>query len=288
MFGKKGAFTIRRCKNCGLGWCDPMLTGKRAKEYYPSTTYYSYSDAGQKGFFSGLRTYMVLRARKPTVISSLLGLFISVPAIPDWRKHGKLLDIGCGSGTTISLLKKIGWEVYGLDIDKHAIAAAQKNGLSNVTLGGYHGLTKYPDGFFDVIRLYEVIEHLDRPDDCIQAAYKKLKKGGELIIGTSNFDSLVRRIFGTYWYNLDTPRHTYQFTPKTLKKIISSAGFTISSVQFSSAAGWVGSIQYVLEEFLSKKLDLINKPLIVLLFYPWEWILDRLHTGDIFVIRARK
>jgi 2-polyprenyl-3-methyl-5-hydroxy-6-metoxy-1,4-benzoquinol methylase len=264
-----------------------MLVGKQAKEYYPSTSYYSYN-IGHGGFFAKLRTYMILHDKQRTVLNSLLRLFISVPAIPVWKEHGKILDIGCGNGATLSLLKKIGWGVYGVDIDRHAIALARRTGLSNVKLGTYKSLKEHPDEYFDVIRLYEVIEHLDRPDDCIELAFTKLKKGGELIIGTSNFDSLVRRVFGTYWYNLDVPRHTYQFTPTTLKNIIMNVGFTSQSVRFSSAAGWVGSIQYILEELSSTKLNLINQPLLVILCYPWEWLLDRLHLGDIFVVTARK
>jgi 2-polyprenyl-3-methyl-5-hydroxy-6-metoxy-1,4-benzoquinol methylase len=264
-----------------------MLAGNEAKEYYPSTSYYSYN-TGHAGFFTKLRTYMVLHSKNHSVVSSLLGVFISVPAIPTWKEKGKILDIGCGNGRTLSLLKTIGWDVYGIDIDKHAISSAHKAGLSNVKLGTYKSLRSYPNGYFDVIRLYEVIEHLEKPHECIKLAYAKLKQGGELIIGTSNFDSVVRRLFGTYWYNLDLPRHTFQFTPATLKQIIKKTGFTIKSVQFSSAAGWIGSIQYIFEELFSKKIDLINNTLLVLLFYPLEWVLDRLKMGDIFTIYARK
>ena len=210
-----------------------------------------------------------------------------MPAMPQGTK-GKILDIGCGSGDTLAILKEIGWDAYGLDIDAQAIKAAHSRGLTNVKLGTYKDLKKYPDNFFDVIRLYHVIEHLDDSGMCLTLIYKKLKKGGKVIIGTPNAASLVARIFKGYWYNLDAPRHLYLFSPKTLTMLMRKNKCESRVIEFSSAGGWVGSMQYVLEEVLQKRIDLINRPWLILLFYPLEWLLDRLRLGDVFVLRAKK
>ena len=105
-----------------------------------------------------------------------------VPAIPQKPriKKGKILDVGCGSGDTLALLKKLGWDVYGLEIDKNAVKVARERGLVNVKLGGYEKIASFPNNYFDSIRLYHVIEHIPDPRACLKLIYKKLKPGGRL------------------------------------------------------------------------------------------------------------
>lgn len=279
MLGTSGTFSEYRCTACGLVRLGPQPTPAQLKKYYPSQTYYSYTKGNKKSFFGTLRRYLIAHP--------LPGGLLQVPAMPE-GKTGRILDIGCGAGDTLAILKDIGWDVYGIDIDRFAIAAARKRGLSHVSLGTYKDLVKYPDNFFDSIRLYHVIEHLDNPGLCLRLARKKLKKGGELIIGTPNIGSLVAKLFRSRWYNLDAPRHLYVFTPPTLRAIIKNNDYREVSVSFSSAGGWIGSIQYVLEDVLSTHIDLVNRPLLIMLMYPLEWVLDRLRSGDIILSTAKK
>lgn len=271
MFGIPGQFSEYQCLQCGFVRLFPQPTREALKKYYPSSHYYSYRKEGKLHFFEKLRAFFIEHE-----------FFWLVPAMPRRGERGKILDVGCGSGDTLAQLRSIGWDVYGLDVDAQAIKVAQKRGLKNVSLGSYETMQKYPDNFFDAIRLYHVIEHLDNPKRCVRLAYKKLKPGGEIIIGTPNAGSLIAKLVKQYWYNLDCPRHLYLFTPGTLGRLIRDAGYTRQHITFCSAGGWIGSIQYKLD------VDLINIPLLVMFFYPLEWILDRMGIGDIFVLRARK
>jgi len=288
MFGLAGNFDEYCCKTCGLVRLSPQPTQKELVKYYPSKNYYSYAKKSKQSFFGMLRSYLVTHLNKPTVLSSIIGVFLKVPAMPQHMASGKILDVGCGSGDTLALLQSVGWKTYGLDVDQAAIRAAHERGLQNVSFGSYTDMTKYPDNFFDVIRLYHVIEHLDNPGRCLSLIYKKLKNGGELIIGTPNGVSLVARVAKQYWYNLDAPRHLYLFSPKTLGILARNADFSDIHITFASAGGWVGSLQYKLEDVLSKDIDLINRPWLVMLFYPFEWLLDKFGLGDVFVLTARK
>jgi 2-polyprenyl-3-methyl-5-hydroxy-6-metoxy-1,4-benzoquinol methylase len=288
MFGIPGIHVIKKCVCCGMVFLDPQPTKKELQKYYPSTDYYSYKSVNKQSFFAWLRNYLVIESSRPSFIGKIVSLFLSVPAIPVYTSKGKVLDIGCGSGHTLMLLKKVGWDVYGLDIDDRAIKVAHKNGLKNVSLGSFESMKKYPDGFFDCIRLYHVIEHLDKPDVFMQLAWKKLKKGGALIIGTPNIDSAIARVGRRYWYNLDCPRHVCLFSPKTLRTLIEKNKFIFEKTAFCSAGGIVGTIQYFLNEHLNNRIDLINSVFLILLFYPLERLLDILQLGDVFVITARK
>ena len=287
MFNFPGKFFLKKCNACSLAFLDPQPSESKIKKYYPSKAYYAYNKSNKKGFFEQLRGYLISHYYSPNIISWLIAICIkNVPAMPSHVKGGKILDVGCGTGDTLVLLKKLGWDTYGIDMDKNAISIGMKRGLYNLKLGTYKDLAKYPDNFFDAIRLYHVIEHLDDPALCLRIIRKKLKKNGELILGTPNMESIVSKLFESYWYNLDSPRHFFLFSPATLGQLVEKEGFRIKKIEFCSAGGIAGSLQYYMRDMLGKKIDLIHKFPVVLLLYPVEWFLDALQAGDVFTLKA--
>src|SRR3989344_2232969 len=182
MFGYGGKFFLKKCNKCSLAFLDPQPLESQLKKYYPSKEYYIYNRSGKKRPIEIIRDYLVTHYYSPNFLSFLISTFIkNVPAMPSYVKNGKILDLGCGTGDTLVLLKKLGWDVYGIDMDRNAISTGRKRGLKNLLLGTYRELDKYQDNYFDAIRLYHVIEHLDDPELCLSLIKKKLKKGGELI-----------------------------------------------------------------------------------------------------------
>lgn len=289
MFGYGGKFFLKKCSKCHLTFLDPQPADNQLKKYYPSKGYYIYKKSSKKGPIGYIREYLIYHYYSPNVLSLFIATFIKkVPAMPSYVKNGKILDLGCGTGDTLVLLKKLGWDVYGMDIDRNAISIGKKRGLNNLKLGTYRDLDKYPDNYFDAIRLYHVIEHLDDPSLCLNLIKTKLKKGGELIMGTPNIESLVSKVFRSYWYNLDSPRHLFLFAPNTIKKLIEKNDLSVGKIEFCSAGGIIGSIQYFINHLFDKRIDLIHKFSLIILFYPLEWLLDKLYLGDVFTIRAFK
>lgn len=290
MFNLPGIFEVNKCIKCGLVFLNPQPSQEELKKHYPHQKYYSYKATikGLSGLVSKFRAYLIKNHYNPTLLSKTFSSLIQgVPAIPNKpvRKPWRVLDVGCGTGNTLVLLKELGWEVYGLDIDKNAIKVAKVRGL-NVKLGGYEKTSSFPDNYFDSIRLYHVFEHIPNPDNCLQLIYKKLKPGGEVILGTPNSNSLVSRIFGKFWFNLDIPRHLFIFSPKTLSKIVKKNGFSHISVVFCSGDGLGRSIIYTLNGLLGKKMDTNKFTLLFFILYPVEWFLDKFKSGDIMIVRG--
>lgn len=287
MFELPGTFTLVKCQSCFVVSLFPMLSEAKMARYYPPKKYYAYDSKGKKSFFTLLRTYLVRANNHPILLSKILTTLLpKVPAIPYPIKGGKILDVGCGAGDTLLLLKELGWESFGMDIDEAAVVEAKKRGVDHVRVGLYQDISSYPDHYFDAVRLYHVIEHLDDPMQCLRLVKKKLKKGGQLIIGTPNVESYLAHLFGTYWYNLDAPRHLILFSPLTLQQAVVQSGLRVTRVEFCSAGGLLGSIQYILRDKFGINWNLIHTQGLVLLFYPIEWLIDQVRKGDVFVLRA--
>ncbi|MEK7504311.1 MAG: class I SAM-dependent methyltransferase [Patescibacteria group bacterium] len=291
MFNVPGQFDVKSCHECGLFFLDPQPSKNVLKKHYPRQQYYSYKGKikGLSGLIRQFRSYLIDKYYEPTILSRVFSFLVqSVPGIPKRpdKKPWRVLDVGCGSGDTLIALKKLGWEVYGLEIDRNAIKLAKKRGLTNIKLGGYEKIEDFPDNYFDCIRLYHVIEHLPNPHHCLQLIYKKLKKGGEIVLGTPNAKSMVSKIFGIHWYNLDVPRHLFVFSPDTLSRLVDKAGFSQISVSFCSGDGLGRSIIYTINGILKKEIDTNHFTFLFLLLYPLEWILDKLKIGDIIIVRG--
>lgn len=295
MFGKKGQFTLCECNKCKLVFLNPQPTAQKLKKYYVGSKYYAYQSSS-KNIYSMIRTYLLKHYYNATLLSRLLTLMLrSVPAIPKKKSYlvkGKIMDIGCGSGETLQLLKGLGWDVYGIEPNSYAVSVATKSNLENVKLGTYEHLKFYKNNFFDAIRLYHVLEHIDDPNLCLKLIHQKLKKDGELIIALPNYDSLQRRVFRSYWYNLDSPRHLYLFSVNTLKKLLEKQSIIVNKIDYYSVYGVTGSIRNILEKKFGKSNKLLKSLIfgmaITMLLYPLERLLDVLHQGDIIIVRASK
>jgi 2-polyprenyl-3-methyl-5-hydroxy-6-metoxy-1,4-benzoquinol methylase len=144
--------------------------------------------------------------------------------LPRTAKHGRLLDIGFGSGAFLDAAHAIGWEVTGIDTDSKVVSNALKRGL-NVYQGDLEVLAGESNAF-DVITLSHVIEHVHKPIPVLEACYRLLKPGGKLWLETPNINSLGRMRFRNNWRGLETPRHLVIFNRRSLHTALNQIGFT--------------------------------------------------------------
>lgn len=103
------------------------------------------------------------------------------------NKKVKILDVGCGNGTVLNLLKESGYKnIYGVDVSGLFVANAKKKGLTNIFK--YNG-SKLPfqDFSFDIIGSFNVLEHTLEPEVYLEDQTRKLKRGGFLIVACPNF-----------------------------------------------------------------------------------------------------
>ncbi|MDA5195132.1 class I SAM-dependent methyltransferase [Govanella unica] len=136
---------------------------------------------------------------------------------------GQLLDIGCGDGIFSVTAAARGFDVIGLDVALPPSLLTEGSVASYALLRGT--TDDLPTGLsFDVVTLWDVIEHVESPAGLIEAAKSRLKPGGWLVIETGNFESADRVEGGNEWWCWQKD-HRWYFTPKVLHRILEAQGF---------------------------------------------------------------
>lgn len=128
-----------------------------------------------------------------------------------------LVDFGAGAGSFVKAAIDNGWEAYGIEHSDSAIARAKD----------FYGVNLYKEfqgEKVDVVTMWDVIEHLQDPQDTLEMVAKTLKEDGLLVVETGNYEHWRRLVERDSWglYLFD---HHYYFTPESLKKVLLRSGF---------------------------------------------------------------
>jgi 2-polyprenyl-3-methyl-5-hydroxy-6-metoxy-1,4-benzoquinol methylase len=129
----------------------------------------------------------------------------------------KLLDVGCGQGQFVHTAIKQGWDASGIDLSQSAIAICKTVGVP-CEIEDFFSANLKPNSY-DLLTLFEVIEHVPNPGKFIDRTYDLLKPGGILYLTTPNFDSADRLAQGREWPAIDL-EHIILFNPEGLANLV--------------------------------------------------------------------
>jgi len=141
-----------------------------------------------------------------------------------FRKTGYLLDVGCFKGFFLYSASQRGWKTLGTEVSEPATRFAREELEQQVDIGDLLHMSRFDQLDFDVLTLFDVIEHLSRPCLYLQKAHDLLRKGGLLYMETPNFNALPRFALGKKW-TIFNSLHRYYFTPSTMARILQKVGF---------------------------------------------------------------
>lgn len=266
-------FSLLCCRRCTLLQLDPLLEPHELERWYPED-YGAYLPAGSLPTFASKIRYFL---RRPWALP--LALYTKpLQRRATLPRGGRLLDVGCGSGAFLLGMKAKDFEVVGVEPHPQACARAKASGLE-VFCGTVEGVTFSPAGF-DSITLHHVLEHVPSPLRTLKRCRELLKPNGVIVITTPNERSLAHRLFRTRWLNLDPPRHTFLFSPRTIRAYAERVGLRIRRLRFvAHPAGFLGSLDRV---FGTSRLE--GNPLLNLLFIPLTFFTNVFHQGDVFEV----
>jgi 2-polyprenyl-3-methyl-5-hydroxy-6-metoxy-1,4-benzoquinol methylase len=256
--------TIVQCNRCDFVYTNPRWLGGQILNSYQAV-----EDP----------LYLEERAGRVLTFQHHLKPLHAITGPPAGRR---LLDVGCYTGIFVEIAAKAGWDAYGVDPSGWAVEEARRDGLQ--VREGTLATADFPVSHFDVITMWDVIEHLSDPASELQEAHRLLRPGGTLVVHTMDIDSLFARFMGHRWPWL-MEMHLFYFSQSTLRQMVEEIGYQVAH---SSPQG-----RYTRLGYLVTRVRAFSRPVAWLM----EGLVDLLHLngvavpinlGDLFTLYARK
>jgi len=208
---------LYRCSNCG------QLVSSCTQERYDQTMQDFNSDkgtmpAGKSAARHSQRIGAILRQAMRTIQGDAMDI--------------SLLDIGCSSGSVLQIAQDMGIaDVRGVEPAPKAAATAQKLGFD--VFSGYLHDAAYPYNSFDIITMFEVIEHLPETASVAHEVHRILRPGGLWLIGTANAESWTAKHLREQWEYFSIAQnggHISFFNPKSVKELARRNDFEVAYI----------------------------------------------------------
>jgi 2-polyprenyl-3-methyl-5-hydroxy-6-metoxy-1,4-benzoquinol methylase len=203
---------IQECGSCGYRFVNPRPSQKEIADAYSNPHFYDEwiaDDAGRRDMW---------RARWKYIHPFIAG--------------NRLLDVGAGMGTFMSIAQAAGWNVTGTEVSRSAIQLGRERYGLAILEGALDRLTL--DQGFDVISLWHVLEHLPSPSVAVRRCNSLLAPNGVLIVAVPNDSDArwwltrLKNSRGSYSHLVPGAEvHLSHFEPSVLAQVVVSNGFEL-------------------------------------------------------------
>ena len=204
-----GKSNVVKCNKCGLIYKNPRFPEKMVMLRYAVDDYSS-------GVFPDPKKQIYNR---------------EINKIESIVKKGKILDVGCGYGEFLKIASKMGWTAQGVEVSSKCCKFASENYGLNVFRGTLRQ-AKFPEGYFDVVTMWDSLDFMYNPLSELLEVYRVLKLQGMILVRVRNakFHIPVKHIFR----NSRAVVHNYSFSPETVRLMLEKTGFKEIRVMNSS------------------------------------------------------
>ena len=220
-WGQDGPFCIYTCHVCGLKYVTPRLNDQELNNLY---------NAPDRRWQINIKEYYepTLEFRMKSIYPDRIKLIEN-----KLKSKGKILDFGCNVGGFLKVAKDTGWDVYGIEVNKYAASQAIKRLSSpdKIHCGDLTDLN-VPKNFFDVITLWDVIEHLTNPNEILQSCYHFLSDDGIIVIDCPNSDSFEFNYLHDKSVGVSGDIHLSYFNQESIQFLLKQNNFEI--IDFST------------------------------------------------------
>ena len=208
---EKAGYLLFSCMSCGNGFLPQEAIPAQLEELY-SREYFE----GKRS--TGYPSYLAEAAMLERNFDDRLAW------IERLRSPGRILDIGAAYGLFLRVAQTRGWSAMGVEIAADCAEEAARLASVPVIAGDFLKADLPQD--FDVITMFDVIEHMRDPMACLRRAADLLVPDGWLVLDTGDIASPWARLLGRHWYFLDPPQHLFYFTAAGLERAVKQCGFS--------------------------------------------------------------
>jgi 2-polyprenyl-3-methyl-5-hydroxy-6-metoxy-1,4-benzoquinol methylase len=222
---------IRRCAGCRLATWD---WGSFDPTAFYDESYWKSADVGKgyADYFAMAGAMQYTHAHRLAWIQRLLRTSAApTPESAHLAAAPALLDAGCGPGFFVKAAANAGFTAAGVEISEFAANFARQELGLNVWPGGVRR-AELGRGPYDVVTLWDVIEHLPDPTDSLAAINSVLRPGGLLVLSTGDVDSLVAKLSGARWHLFTLPEHLWFFNRQSLRRLLARTGFGLLQCKY--------------------------------------------------------
>ena len=224
--------TLMSCVGCGLVRTEPVLSDEALNEYYRPDYYgggsAKFTDSVERmiGWLNRRRAHALLRK------------------LSAHERPLRVLDFGCGRANLLLAMKALGCDCYG--VERRDFPAKEERPGIHLHRGALTD-AGFRDGFFDLVVVWHVLEHLAEPHETLAEVRRVLGPTGTLVVAVPNHASLQACVFRRHWFHLDLPRHRHHFTRDTLGRLLAANGLEpIASSTFAFDQNGYGFVQSAL------------------------------------------
>jgi len=221
-------------------WLNPRYSEEEIEKFY-NDNYYLRDDISEGGYDD----YALL---EEDLTKTYARIYREIS--PHLVRRGRVLDIGCGHGYFLSLLREDFDECVGIDISQEACRKVAEKGMLAVR-GNFESVDVKSLGSFDLILMTDFLEHVYNLRECMEQLRHLVEVGTLLVVVTPNYNSWLRRILGRNWVSFKIPEHVNYFTPETIKKLLTPRHFKILHNR--------QVCQYASGGFVSKRVEKVNR-----------------------------
>lgn len=217
----RGVHNISRlvsCLNCGLIYVNPRPAFEELARQYGDQYFHCAEPT-----FGGYEDYEADRDDIHATFRRRAAL------LKPWLKseRPRLLDAGCATGLFLEVARAADWDAEGLDISSYALSKARERGF-RVHQGTLPD-PALPDESYDVITLWDVIEHVPDPAAVVRDCRRLLKPGGLLAMSTPDAGSVPARLLGGKWLGFRSiDEHLYFFSHASMSAMLERAGLRVA------------------------------------------------------------
>ena len=208
----KSGIKFRKCKECNFVFVYPLPSIETQQKYYDS----SYQEGGYRLYQESQELRIKLNTKR-------------FDDLAEYSLKGNILDIGCGAGFFLDVASKNGLNTFGIELSSEATKKTKLR-HPNVFNGTLED-AKYPDGFFDIITIFDLIEHVMDPNQTIKEVNRILNPGGLAVFTTPDISSWHAKVLKKNWYQINPLQHLYYFSPKTMTMILKKNNFEILKIE---------------------------------------------------------